>query len=91
MLWRVLGGIGGLTFIWTGGSILLDDSCQWVTWGRQGSARYGTFVATCWQTSVEGAWTGSAAGIVSIAGGLALIAIVAWPLIRAMAEEAKYR
>lgn len=84
MFWRVLFGLGGASFTWTGASILLDDACQWVTWGREGSARYGVFVASCWPSSVDGAWSGAVAGFVSLVVGLAVIAIAAWPLIRAV-------
>jgi DNA-directed RNA polymerase subunit M/transcription elongation factor TFIIS len=50
MFWKLLLAIGAITFV-VGGIDLAgkaDQECAHVTWGHQGSARFGSFAYTCW-------------------------------------------
>ncbi len=81
MLLRLVVALGGITFVATGLSILLTDSCTSVTWGSRGSQRAGNFTATCHDLLVDGAMSQGAAGILATVAGLLLILMVWVPLL----------
>lgn len=87
MLLRLVVALGGITFVATGISVFLKDSCTSVTWGSHGSERAGNFTATCHDAFVDGAMSQGAAGLLAMAAGLALILTVSVPLIRSRAAE----
>lgn len=89
MFWRVLSVLGAFSFLYTGISILADSSCEAVTWGGRGG-RVSSFTATCWDVPpelVDGAWSPTSAGLLSLAGGIALLIFAAWPLISAWLQD----
>jgi hypothetical protein len=87
MLLRLVVALGGITFVATGLSILLADSCNSVTWGSRGSQRAGNFTATCHDVLVDGAMSQGAAGILAAAAGLLLILMVSVPMLSSRVEE----
>lgn len=56
MFWRILLGIAAVTFVIAGFDLATKagDECSHVTWGHEGSARYGSFAYTCWS---DGEWS----------------------------------
>jgi hypothetical protein len=87
MLLRLVVALGGITFVATGLSILLTDSCSSVTWGSRGSKRAGNFTATCHDALVDGAMSQGAAGMLATGAGLLLILMVSVPMLRSRAAE----
>ncbi len=69
MLLRLGVALGGFTFVATGLSIFLTNSCNSVTWGSRGSQRAGNFTATCHDALVDGAMSQGAAGMLAAGQG----------------------
>ena len=91
MFWRILLGIGALTFILSGIDVLrdADGDCRAVTWGGRGG-RVSSFTMTCHDRSpdrVEDAWSGTAAGWTSVLAGVGLTGIAAWPLLSSLSRQ----
>jgi len=87
MLLRLVVVLGGITFVVTGISVFLTDSCNSVTWGTRGSERAGNFTATCQDVLVDGAMSQGTAGVLAVAAGLLLILTVSAPLLRSRAVD----
>ena len=82
LLLRVVVAIGGLTFIATGIGVFFSDTCQSVTWGSRGREHAGNFTATCHDTVVSGGMSQGVAGMLAVAAGLVLVALVMLPSLR---------
>ena len=82
LLLRVVVAIGGLTFIATGVGVFFSDTCQSVTWGSRGREHAGNFTATCHDTVVSGGMSQGVAGMLAVAAGLVLVALVMLPSLR---------
>jgi len=87
MLLRLVVALGGITFVVTGISIFISDSCNSVTWGARGTERAGTFTATCHNAFVDGSMSQGVAGILAMSAGIVLILTVSVPLLRSRASE----
>jgi hypothetical protein len=87
MLLRLVVALGGITFLATGISIFLKDSCNSVTWGSRGVDRAGNFTATCHDVFVEGAMSQGAASFIAVTAGLLLVLTASVPLLRGRAIE----
>lgn len=72
MLWRILGTIGGGSFIFGGIDILSTEGCTSVDFG--GSGRSSTY--TCTFGGYQGELSAGAASSLMIIGGLALVAFL---------------
>ena len=84
---RLVVALGGITFVITGISIFISDSCSSVTWGSRGTERAGNFTATCHNAFVDGSMSQGVAGILAMAAGLVLLLTVSVPLLRTGAAE----
>ena len=82
LLLRVVVAIGGLTFIATGIGVFFSDTCQSVTWGSRGREHAGNFTATCHDTVVSGGMSQGVAGMLAVAAGLLIVALVMLPSLR---------
>ena len=53
IFWKILLGLCAITFIIGGIDLATKagSACEHVTWGHEGSARYGSFAYTCWSDS----------------------------------------
>ena len=78
MFWRVIAALCSLTFLFGGCGILLDDNCASVDFGGSGRSR----TYTCYRYEHQGEMSASAAGGLMLLGGVALMTLAAWPLIR---------
>ena len=82
LLLRAVVAIGGLTFVATGIGVFFSDTCQSVTWGSRGREHAGNFTATCHDTVVSGGMSQGVAGMLAVAAGLVLVALVMLPSLR---------
>ena len=82
LLLRVVVAIGGLTFIATGIGVFFSDTCQSVAWGSRGREHAGNFTATCHDTVVSGGMSQGVAGMLAVAAGLLIVALVMLPTLR---------
>lgn len=82
MFWRAIAALCALTFLMNGCLVLSDGNCKSVDIG--GAGRRITY--TCYPNETAGGMSAPAAGGLMLLGGLALLTLAAWPLIR-MARE----
>ncbi len=86
MFWRILGTFGAGSFFVVGWNVLTDPQCNTVSF-RGGGAR--TVVTTCFPDS-RGDFSKASAVAGSFLIGLAILAIIFWPLIRAYIAQIKF-
>jgi hypothetical protein len=79
MIWKTIALFGAGSFFFVGWGVLTDPLCNSVSF-RGGGAR--TVMTTCYPDS-QGDFSKASAGTGSILIGLAILAILFWPLIRA--------
>jgi hypothetical protein len=76
MLWRILGTLGGVSFIFTGFSVLANPDCLTADIGG------GRVVGVTCRADSFGAMSGTAAGTLMFLVGLVLLGILYWNQIR---------
>jgi hypothetical protein len=87
MIFRVVVALGGLTFIASGVTVLLSDTCQSVVWGPSGSDRAGRFSATCVDAVGAGMPQVTAAAIAIGLGSVLLVCTVVPVIMRRRSES----
>ena len=83
-MWRVLGFLGGLTFL-AGGIDVLNSDCPEVLWG--GTARSRTYA--CVENG--GDISGTGAALLMLGGACLMLLFSLWPIIRFIITEVHYR
>ena len=87
MIWKALALFGAGSFFFVGWGVLTDPLCNSVSF-RGGGAR--TVLTTCYPDS-GGDFSKATAGIGSLFIGLAILAILFWPLIKAYIANSRFQ